>query len=178
MAVGVSGQVEHLPTVQLAPGLEALRVAHEPHELHESPALLLERLDILLGRAVNPQVVGHPSLHAELPPGPDALVVVVDALEDRSAGQLGQICRRPDMVGMEMRDRDPLYRRVQAVQRPRPPRPRVGQAEPRVDRRPAAGGGQQVAVDVVDAQRQGEGLAADSTLELDHVRIQLLHSAL
>ncbi|MDF2753891.1 MAG: hypothetical protein K0S82_2274, partial [Gaiellaceae bacterium] len=60
-----------------------------------------------------------------------------------------------------MRDRDPLHRRDQAAQRLRPPRPRVGQAEPRVDRGPAAvGGGQEVAVDVVDAQRQGEGLAA------------------
>jgi hypothetical protein len=82
---------------------------------------------------------------------------------NRSARQGGEVCGRADMVRVEVGDDDALHRVVQLVEHPRPALACVGEAEPRVhDDPPAAREGKEVAVHVIDPQREGERHASDS----------------
>jgi hypothetical protein len=82
---------------------------------------------------------------------------------NRGAGQSREVGGRADMVRVEVGDDDALHRVAQLVQHPRPALPRVGEAESRVhDDPPAARGRKEVAVHVIDPQRQGERHTSDS----------------
>jgi hypothetical protein len=73
------------------------------------------------------------------------------------------------MVRVHVRDDDPLDWRVELRKHRSPPFGRIVGAETRVDEDPAAARGtKEVAMDVVDAERQREREAADPFLDLDH----------
>ena len=106
---------------------------------------------------------------AKLAPRANALVVVIGALMNRGAGQIGDIGCRTDVVRMEVRDDDAGDRRAELVEDSAPSLPRVRHPEAGVDHRPpTVRRGQEIAVHVVDAERHRERHAPDSTLELNH----------
>src|SRR3954454_15910790 len=74
------------------------------------------------------------------------------------------------MVGVEVRDHDP--RDLEPVQRGLPARRGAREAESGVDEQPVVRAGQQVAVHVVDPERQRKGQASDPAGELVHAAIQ------
>ncbi len=158
VAVRMPRQVEELPAVELLAGREQHRIAGESDEVDERSRVLAERLELRLGRPVLAQVLRHPLLVALLAPGADALGVVVGALVHRRPGQRRDVGRRTDVVGVEVGDDDSADGRRQRGELPRPPLTRIRQPEAGVHEGPAAvRRGQQVAVDVVDAERQREG---------------------
>ena len=108
-------------------------------------------------------------LRIVLAPGSDALLVVLATLEHGRAGELGDVARAADVIGMHVRDDDQLDRRIELVEHRPPALLGCAGAEPGVDQDPAAGrGAKEVAVDMIDAERQREGRAADPFLDLDH----------
>ena len=111
------------------------------------------------------QVVGHPLFVPQLAPGADGLGVVDGALVDRGAGQLGDVGRRPDVVGVKVGDDDPADGCLQQGELLRPVLCRIRQPEAGVDECPAAvRRRQQIAVDMVDAERQREGDPSDAVV--------------
>ena len=102
-------------------------------------------------------------------PGSDALVVVLAPLQHRCAGQLLDVARPADVVGMHVRDDDLLDRRIQLVQHGAPLRLRLAGAEPGVhEDPPAVRRAQEIAVDVVDPERQRERDPTHSLLDNLH----------
>ncbi len=73
-----------------------------------------------------------------------------------------------DVIGVHVRDDDPLDRRVELVEHRLPALSRLPRAEAGVDEQVAAARAKQVAVDVVEPERQRERQAADPFLEHDH----------
>ena len=125
----------------------------------------------LVGQPVPLEVGDHALRPVVAAPDAQALLVVVGALEDLRAGQLVHDVRAADVVGVEVGDHDP--RDLDSAQRLAPARLGVRQPEPGVDERPAVRPRQQVAVDVVDPERQGKREPADAAGELVHPGIQL-----
>ena len=82
----------------------------------------------------------------------------------RSAGQLGDVGSRADVIRMEVGDED--AHDLDAVQLSSPPLGHVGEADTGVDERPAVGAGQQVGVDVPRAGRQRARDAANAAREV------------
>jgi hypothetical protein len=73
----------------------------------------------------------------------------------------------PDEGAVEPADR--IRDRRQLLEHPRPALACVGEAEPRVhDDPPAARGRKEVAVHVIDPQREGERHASDSGVQFQH----------
>src|SRR5829696_5753262 len=116
MPVGVPREVMHLPAFHAISDLERLGIPHEPDEPDERGGLVAKALDVRLGRPMEAEVGGHQLLVALLAPRPQALRVVVAALEHRRAAQRREIRRSADVVGMEMRDYDALDRAVQLAE--------------------------------------------------------------
>ena len=94
---------------------------------------------------------------------------VLAALEHRRTRQPGDVARAADVVGMHVRDEDPLDRSVELVEHRPPLRLGLGRAEPRVDEQPAARRQpHEVAVDVVEPERERQRDPAQPFLEVDH----------
>ncbi len=169
MPVGVAREVQHLPAVHRVPRLERLRIADEAHEPREHTRLPHERVHLGLRRAMRAKVLGHQLHVPPLAPDTEALLVVLAPLEHRRAGQIDDVGRCADVVGMEMRDHDPPDRTSEVGQQRTPPIGRVGQPEPRVDERPAAvRRGEEVAVHVVDPEGESERHAFDAAVQVLH----------
>ncbi len=67
-------------------------------------------------------------------PDERALLVVEPPLQDGRPGQLGEVARGADVVGVEVRDDDPRDAALNAGELGRPPLARVGKAEARCRR--------------------------------------------
>ena len=166
--VRVAAQHEHAPAVDLVAVLEELRVAHPMHRVDEAGRLAQHRVDLLARHPVGDPVVDEPP-RIVLAPRANALLVVLTALQHRRAGQLGDVARATDVVGMHVRDDDLLDRRIQLVEHGSPALLGRARAEAGIDQDPAAvRRAEEVAVDVVEAEREREGRAADPFLDLDH----------
>jgi hypothetical protein len=83
--------------------------------------------------------------------------VVVAPLEDRRTRELRDVPGPADVVGVEVRDHDPHHGAVELGEGRRPVRLGVVHPEAGVDERPAVLAAQEVAVHVVDSEREPEG---------------------
>src|SRR5581483_484387 len=159
------------PAVDLVAGVEQPVVLLDPVDCADQPVRLGDQtFDRRRRHAVLGPVRGE-HLRVALAPRAYALRVVLAALEDRRAGQRRDVTRTADVVRMHVRHHDRLDRRVECVEHRPPLRLRVAGAEARVDEDEAAvRRAQEVAVHVVDPERQREGDAKDPGLELVHVQ--------
>ena len=149
------GQLEHRPAVQLASLVQQLGVAREADERGERVALLDQLARDRLGDAVRDEPVGDPLRPVRRAPDALALRVVERALVDGGAGLRGCGLGAADVVGMEVRDRDPLDRRARATAARSRPMPGVEQRA--VD---------EVAVNVARPRRQRQRDPPDACVEL------------
>ena len=163
MAVGVPRQHLDAPAVDLVAGVQELRVAHPVHGVHEALRLARDARDVLVGHAVRDPIVDEP-LRVAVAPRVDTLLVVRAALQHRRAADGRNVGSTADVIGMHVRDDDPLEGRVELREHRLPALRGLRDAEARVDERPAVLGAEEVAVDVVEPERQREGRATDPFL--------------
>ena len=168
LPIGVAGRGDELPAVDLLAGLDEDRVALVADERPVHGALADELLGHVVGRAVEPEPVDEPLRPGGVPPHELALRVVERPLYDGRAGQLVEVGRRPDVVGMEVRDEDRRDATARLLELERPGLLRVGEPDPGVDERPAVLAGQQVRVHVPRPRRQRQRDAANPVAELVH----------
>jgi hypothetical protein len=158
------------PAVDLVTRLEQLGRLGPVHELAHQRGVAQVHVHVGLRQTVLEPEPGE-ALHGALrPPRAAALLVVLPPLEHRRARQRGDIARAADVIRMHVRHEDALDRRVELVEHRPPQRLGVGRAEPGVDERPPARlGAEQVAVHVVDPERESERDLADAVENLLHV---------
>ena len=106
LAVRVAGRRDELPAVDVLARLDEDRVALVADERPVDGALADELGRHVVGRAVEPEPVDEPLRPRGVPPHELALRVVERALNDGRAGQLVEIRRRADVIGVEVRDED------------------------------------------------------------------------
>ncbi len=165
VAVGVAGELDHFPAVDLLAFADFLGVARVVDE-RLGGAPLLEHLVGDLGRHAVPPEPGRDSLRPiGASPNLLALRVVERALEHLSAGDAARDLSAPDMVGMEVRDQDALDRPVQLGDKQLL---QAGQAEAGVDEQPAGLALDDVAVDVPRRKRERDREPADAWGDLLH----------
>ena len=158
-----------LPPVDVLAGLDEERVALVADERAIDGALPDELGGHVVGRALELEPVDEPLRPGGVPPHELALCVVERALHDRRARQLVEVGGGADVVGVEVRHED----RRDAARRPaRAPSAqdglRVGEADARVDERPAVVAGEEIRVHVTRPSRQRQRHAADPVVELVH----------
>ncbi len=104
-----------------------------------------------------------------LAPRVHALLVVLAALDDGRARQLGDVATPADVVRMHVRDDDQLDGCIELVEQGPPTLLRRSRAQSGVDEDPAAGRRtKEVAVHMIEPEWQREGRAADPLLDIDH----------
>jgi branched-chain amino acid transport system ATP-binding protein len=173
MAVGVSRQVNDLPAGDLVAGLQALGLEIGVNKSLESLRVAPAGSDLAFRHPVREQVPCEALRRSSVSPDTPALLVVDAALEDGGAGERGHRDHVADVVRVEVRDHDSLERPIEPREDRRPAFLTSGEPEPGIDERPAAVvSGQQVAVDVVDPERERKRYPADSTRDLAHPAIQ------
>jgi DNA repair photolyase len=163
VTVRVARQLDDLPSVDDVTVLERLGIARELDERRDGPALL----DHLVGdqgrSAMDAKPARDPFGPAFVPPYAPALLVVEPALVDGRAGGRSSDASAPHVIGVEVRDHDPVDSLLQLGLE------QVGearQAEARVDEQAAVLTAQHVAVDMARRQRQRERDPADAAREL------------
>ena len=169
MTVGVARQVEHLPAADRLSRLERLGILRV---VDEGRQLLLLRADggRLLGRRPVLEQVLLRALGGLGRPRSPAVLVVEHSLVHGRLREAGDDRGAADVVGMEVRDDDPLGP-AHLLEDALPALFVPGQAEARVDDdRAAVVGRQHVRVDVVDSERQRERDADDPVVERHHHR--------
>src|SRR5439155_17545983 len=154
MPIRVPGELEHLPAVDLAALVEQHRVDRVADEGCERVTLGDEILRHRRGRSVPHEPVGHPFRPVLAPPDALALRVVETALVDRSPGAAGGRLGAPNVVRMEVGDRDP--RDVRLAPR------RLSKSEAGVEERSI----REIAVDVLRPGRTRQCQAVNTVLEL------------
>ena len=152
--VRVAGQLEHAPPVQLASLVQQLGIVREADERGECVPLLDQLVRDRLGDAVRDEPVGDPLRPVVGAPHALALRVVERALVDGRARFRGSGLGAADVVGMEVRDRDPLDAELA-------PRRRL-EAEAGVEERAV----DDVAMNVAWPRRQRQRDPADACVEL------------
>ncbi len=169
VTVGMAGQYLDPPPIDLVARLEQpVRVLHPVHRSHEPVRLGDDSLDRRARHPMQRPVVGEP-LRIPLPPGAHALSVVDPALEHGRPRELGHVARPTHVIRVHVRDDDRLDRSVERVDDRPPAGFGVARAEAGVDedeapvRRP-----DEIAVHMVDAERQREGDAIETLLHLHH----------
>src|SRR5438874_7407071 len=110
MPVRVPGQLDDAPAVEVAALVEQVRVERVADERRKGMALLDQVVGDGRRHAMGREPRRHPLRPVLAPPYPLALRVVESALEDGRAGHRGSRSRAPDVIRVEMRDRDPLHR--------------------------------------------------------------------
>ena len=139
------------------------------HGIQQAAGLAHQSLHLVLGDAVRDPVVAKP-LRIALTPRAHALGVVLAALEDRHAGQVRDVTGTADVIRMHVRDHDPLQRAVERVEHGQPPLLWIAGPEPGVDERPATTRRrQEIAMDMVEAEREAEGHATDPVCQVEHL---------
>jgi hypothetical protein len=108
------------------------------------------------------------ALWVALAPGQRALRVVDASLIHRRARKPGDVTRSADVVRVHVRHHDRLDRCVERVEDRPPALLGVARPEPGVDEDEAARRADEIAVHVVDAERQREGDAIEPLLDLHH----------
>ena len=142
MPIRVTGQLDDRPACQLASLVEQLGVAREADERREGVAPLDQLLRDRLRDAVRHEPLGDPLGPVVRAPDALALRVVEPPLVHGGAGRLGCSLGAADVIGVEVRDRDPLDPELVPV--------RLAESDPRVEQRPV----DHVAVDVLRPRRQ------------------------
>jgi hypothetical protein len=88
---------------------------------------------------------------------------------DRSPRELTDILSGTYVIGVEVGHHDPSYRRIEPAEDLGPPLGSIGKSQPRIDERPTfLRRRKQIAMDVIDPERQREGDSADSTVKFKH----------
>ncbi len=115
-------QLHHEPAVEPAALVQQLWVERVADERRECVTLDDQVLRDGLGHAVPDEPPRHPFGPVFAPPDPLALRVVETALEHGRAGSPNRRCGAADMVGVKVRDGDPLdrQRRPRRLAEPRP----------------------------------------------------------
>ena len=169
MAVGVAGDVEDVPAVDSLSRLDRVHVTREVDVLAQAGALVPQLLGLGLRQPVPQEVGGDAPGRTGIAPHCERLLVVEPALEHGRPRQRRDVGCAPDVIRVQMGDEDALDRAVERGQDRRPERLGITRPEARVDERPASvGGAKQVAVDVVDSERERERDAAYAVEQLVH----------
>jgi len=153
MAVGVSGKLDDVPTLELTALVQELGVDRVADEWREGVALHDQVVRNGPGDSVPNEPGRHPLRPVFAPPHALALRVVEPALKDRCSRRLRCGLRAAHVVRMEVRDGDPLdLHRVPG---------RLSEAEAGVEERAV----DQVAVDVLRSGRERQGQPLNPSLE-------------
>src|SRR5213593_46001 len=148
--VRVPGQLDDRPAVELAAFVKELGVARKAYERSERMSLLDQLVRDRRGNAVRHEPVGDPFRPVVRAPDALALRIVERALGDGRARLGGRTLGAADVVGVEVRDRNPLDAELAPGRRLDP--------EACVEERAA----DEVAVDVARAGGERERESADA----------------
>ena len=168
LAVGVTRGGDDLPTMQAVAVLDELGIEDRPDERPEELTLLEQLLRHLVRDPVAPEPAGEVDRPLLVLPRHYRLRGVEASLHHPRSGEIADICRGAEVIGMEVRHEDRRDGAGQLRELGSPQLRRVGQAKAGVDEHETVVDREQVTVHVPGPRRQRHRHAPQTPGKLFH----------